>query len=87
MRNSSETELLVDGILSDSSDPVTANFADVRNGGKVGITGSGDRSTHLDRGKSGKPKGGNVLFVDGHVDWRKFDEMEVRWTSGVNFWW
>lgn len=87
INNSSGTELLSDGIVSDGSDPVTANFEDVRNGGKFVITGSGDRSPHLSKGKSGKPKGGNVLYVDGHVDWRKFDEMEVRWSSDVSFWW
>jgi hypothetical protein len=37
-----------------------------------------DRSNHL-RGK--RPLGGNILFVDQHVDWRDFEKMEVRITT------
>lgn len=32
------------------------------------------------------PDGGNLLFLDGHADWRKFDRMIVR-TQGMPFWW
>jgi len=24
------------------------------------------------------PVGGNILFVDGHLEWRKFEKMEIR---------
>jgi len=47
-----------------------------------------DRTNHLTQGE---PKGGNILFVDGHVEWRAFTEMEHRWfwQSNANpcFWW
>ncbi|MBI4659127.1 MAG: type II secretion system protein [Verrucomicrobia bacterium] len=33
------------------------------------------------------PEGGNLLFADGHVDWRKFDKMVVRTDGGPSFWW
>jgi len=31
--------------------------------------------------------GGNVGFKDGHVEWRKFDNMQPRAASGIGFWW
>nr|MBP8912921.1 hypothetical protein [Phycisphaerae bacterium] len=36
-----------------------------------------DRSNHLRKGTHAS--GGNILFVDGHVQWRQFKEMEHRW--------
>ena len=33
-----------------------------------------------------KPLGGNVLFLDGHVDWRNFDAMKNRLFSWPHFW-
>ena len=41
-------------------------------------------SPHL-RGKI--PAGGNVGFKDGHVEWRKFDDMQPRASDGIGFWW
>jgi prepilin-type N-terminal cleavage/methylation domain-containing protein/prepilin-type processing-associated H-X9-DG protein len=42
-------------------------------------------TAHLD-GKL--PSGGNLLFLDGHAEWRKFQAMHVR-TDGTypHFWW
>ncbi len=47
--------------------------------------------------KGNVPRGGNVAFVDGHVQWRKFEDMTVRGYGGVGgaedngtcptFWW
>jgi type II secretory pathway pseudopilin PulG len=33
------------------------------------------------------PSGGNLGFKDGHVEWRQFELMVPRTTSGVFFWW
>ena len=35
------------------------------------------------------PSGGNLGFKDGHVEWRKFDDMHPRVNpgSGIGFWW
>lgn len=41
-------------------------------------------SPHL---KGAFPAGGNLGFKDGHVAWRKFDNMDQRCASGVSFWW
>ena len=41
-------------------------------------------SPHL----SGKiPAGGNLLFLDGHGEWHKFDKMFVRTDGAPSFWW
>ena len=41
-------------------------------------------SPHL---KGRMPSGGNVGFKDGHVEWRKFELMSERASSGPAFWW
>ena len=33
------------------------------------------------------PSGGNVLFLDGHAEWRRFEQMVVRTQIGMPFWW
>jgi len=50
-----------------------------------------DRTSHLIKGS--RPAGGNILFVDGHVVWRPFNEMQRRWSwqggdyANPSFWW
>ncbi len=42
---------------------------------------------HLSPHLKGKiPLGGHVGFKDGHVDWRKFSDMDERASSGIGFW-
>jgi len=47
-----------------------------------------DRSNHV---KGTRATGSNVLFVDGHVQWRPFDQIEHRWFyeqySNPCLWW
>jgi prepilin-type N-terminal cleavage/methylation domain-containing protein/prepilin-type processing-associated H-X9-DG protein len=33
------------------------------------------------------PAGGNVAMLDGHVEWRRFQDMQIRSTGGPFFWW
>jgi prepilin-type N-terminal cleavage/methylation domain-containing protein/prepilin-type processing-associated H-X9-DG protein len=33
------------------------------------------------------PAGGNVGFLDGHTQWRKFELMHLRTVHGPGFWW
>jgi prepilin-type N-terminal cleavage/methylation domain-containing protein/prepilin-type processing-associated H-X9-DG protein len=33
------------------------------------------------------PAGGNLGMLDGHVEWRKFQDMQIRSASGPFFWW
>lgn len=73
--SASETELATDGVLS-------------QGGVFTAKGGYQDRhlTSHLD--KTGlKPEGGNILYMDGHVDFRPFADMKQRAKSGdVDFW-
>jgi prepilin-type processing-associated H-X9-DG protein len=41
-------------------------------------------SAHL---KGVIPRGGNVGFKDGHVEWRDFADMQEVTVAGPPFWW
>lgn len=75
------TELLVDATLSN---PATDSFVEVP-GGLYARWQLYDRTNHLRRGID--PEGGNVLFLDGHQDWRNFSEMQLRLDQVPNHWW
>src|SRR5262249_45053483 len=62
----SQAELAFDATISSDDNYLVVN------------DGASDRSSHV-RGK--RPLGGNILFDDGHVDWRDFDEMEARFIT------
>lgn len=91
----STLEFIADATLSTTGDANTASFDSVSVGGIHGRCPSiFDRTNHL---KGNKPEGGNIMFLDGHTQWRNFSEMQVRWcpsctstvTSGAGtyFWW
>jgi len=85
-RNPGETELITDQILSDG-DERDGDFSRVMTGG-YGAVGYYDASNHL---RGIHPIGGNIVFVDGHVGWRKFERMEIRFSPILNIppfhWW
>jgi len=75
--------LASDIVLSkeDSREPRNKNFVTIT-GGYYMAHGT----THRDR--ADRPSGGNVLFLDGHVAWRNFDEMKMRiGGGGIPFFW
>ncbi len=44
-----------------------------------------DRTNHIE---GNSPAGGNILFLDGHVKWRTFSEMDGSKVNGSpEFWW
>ena len=45
-----------------------------------------DHSNHI-KAKGYKPYGGNILFLDGHAEWRPFEHMRLRAASGDVFFW
>jgi len=69
------TELVTDATLSTGPDPETASFTEVH-GGSWDRWQLPDRTNHLTSGD--KPDGANILFVDGHLEWRRFSEMDIR---------
>jgi prepilin-type N-terminal cleavage/methylation domain-containing protein len=67
-RRAAEVEIVTDATISSNS---PRRF--------VGVAGATiDHTSHTKRNNS--PAGGNVLCLDGHVDWRPFDSMKIRWT-------
>jgi len=80
-------ELIADVTASNGPDRTTADFS-TATGGCWSRWQVYDRSNHLKKGN--RPVGGNILFVDGHVQWRRFEDMEHRWfrtVSAPSFWW
>jgi len=79
------TELVTDTTMSTGRDPEIASFTEVY-GGLYSRYQLFDRTNHLISGE--KPAGGNILFVDGHLEWRPFTEMQIRFSTSVQFsWW
>ncbi len=94
VRYPSEVELFADIVLSnnsDSDDPDTS-FSQIA-GNCYQIWRIYDSTNHLLRKTD--PAGGNVVFVDNHVEWRQFEQMQQRLInpppgSGLDwyyFWW
>jgi len=61
--NAADAELVADATVSDS----TGDFRGVPSGNVA--MGGYQRSAHMDKGIA---SGGNILFLDGHVGWRRF---------------
>ncbi|UCG58593.1 MAG: hypothetical protein JSU70_03595, partial [Phycisphaerales bacterium] len=81
------TDLVVDATLSDGQDANRAKFDEVH-GGSWDRYGLPDGTNHMNRRVN--PDGGNVLYVDGHNEWRPFSQMGLRWIPPWNFpyhWW
>lgn len=76
-------EFIVDTTASSGSDRKTADFT-AATGGVMSKWKVYDRSNHI---RNTDCTGTNVGYVDGHVGWRKFDDMQHRWASSTPFWW
>lgn len=88
MRDGSEYEpgpsarvIAADGTLSNGS-----NESDRTKNTYTKIDGGwrGHQAAHLE---GRLPAGGNLLMLDGHAEWRKFQKMVVRTTGTPSFWW
>ena len=82
-KQATSTELVIDATLSTGTDPKTASFVEVR-GGSWGMWEILDRTNHVTNGD--RPAGSNIMFVDGHLEWRHFNEMDFRRTGPVHWW-
>ena len=81
-------ELITDVTASDGPDRSQSDFTKAT-GGCWSRWQVYDRTNHIKA--ASKPTGGNILFVDGHVQWRHFKDMEHRWFwqqyGNPCFWW
>lgn len=69
MPNGSRSELITDMVLS--QDGVYEYVEEV--------AGQPQPTNHM---KNDKPAGGNIIFVDQHMEWRDFDDMKIRALGG-----
>jgi prepilin-type N-terminal cleavage/methylation domain-containing protein len=81
-----DSELVLDVIISQGSGTANDQWSGIYTA-NPGELPSGYNPNHV--GAKGFPVGGNILFQDMHVGWRKFKGMQVwyRWTNQRNFWW
>lgn len=82
VRNPADTELVLDATISTGEDPATASFLEVA-GGLYSRWQIYDRTNHV---RGTRPVGANILFVDGHLGTRSFDDMIVRRPAPVHWW-
>ncbi|HOP98534.1 MAG TPA: type II secretion system protein [Verrucomicrobiota bacterium] len=73
-----ERELAADATLSKTGSKPPVFTGIVLTGGVEG------NSPHM---KGSQPAGGNILFLDGHVSWRKFEHMRVRSAGAIADYW
>ncbi len=74
----STRELAADATISQNG-----NFSSIVCDWYYGATKRNAKSPHLE-GKV--PVGCNIVFLDGHTDWRKFKQMTLRTWVGSDFW-
>lgn len=86
-KNAGNAELCIDSTLGqvDSSMKYGYNFGTITNGGTWNSEGIADSSNHVK--SDSEPYGGNMGFLDGHVEWRNFRDMEIRYKVDPCFWW
>lgn len=70
----SNTELVADVVISEGTGARTDKFTGVYTSNPQ-VLPSGYNSSHM--GSSKMPAGGNTLFQDGHLEWKRFEPMRV----------
>lgn len=75
--SAAETELVMDAVISHDG----GQFNGIQGGFPIPHL-----SSHMSQ-KTNKPEGGNILMMDGHVEWRPFGDMVIRAkASNIEFW-
>jgi len=85
--------MIMDAVISDQNN---WNFFNITTGGIVDLSGGTlvDNSNHKSRqtihdgtNEGPAPDGANMGYADGHVSWKRFDDMSHQITWGQWFWW
>ena len=77
----SERVVAADGTISQGS---SETYRDRNRYTKIDGGWRGHQAPHLN---GRMPAGGNLLYLDGHASWLKFDKMRVRTSGDPSFWW
>lgn len=81
-------ELVVDAVPSQSR-PGTRlgmTFDEITGGGIWDNQQLFERANHMGKA-GGEPRGGNIGYLDAHVEWRTFRDMEDRYGTTTHYWW
>ena len=84
MTNVTTIPLFTDVVISEGAGSATTeNFTRI-----TSTSGIVPFHTTSNLTQGNKPEGGNHLFVDSHVEWRRFRDMQLRYTAGSRpgFW-
>ena len=86
-KNPSMRELAIDSTLgqTDTTCKYGYNFGRVTVGGSWSQANFVDMTSHLRTDQ--EPTGGNMGFLDGHVEWRHWIEFKNRYGQNPTFWW
>ena len=92
VKNASTHEMVADTVIQSGGTP--SRFEQLQ-GGSYNKYGIYDMTSNLKRQTFGPgaesagrmPDGGNMGFVDGHVEWRPKENMNWQITYGRRFWW
>ena len=84
------TEVMTDVVISSgpqtgpTTDPKTQQFLGVVSTNPTELP-NGYNSSHM---KKNIPAGGTILFMDTHVEWRNFQDMQMwgQWSNNRNIW-
>ena len=78
------SEIVTDVVPSEGSGTLDDKFFGVTTVNPA-VLPKGFNASHMGRQK---PAGGNILFMDGHAEWRNFREMQCwgRWSNSRNMW-
>ena len=81
-----ERVMIADAVISNakSRNPASANFTAIDGGWNINGVLQPHRTSHLN---GNVPAGGNSAFLDGHVQWTKWEAMAPRTDGGPFFWW
>jgi prepilin-type N-terminal cleavage/methylation domain-containing protein/prepilin-type processing-associated H-X9-DG protein len=84
------TELVADVVVSQgpasgpTTNPNTQQWRNVTSTNPSELP-NGYNSSHMSKNR---PAGGDILFMDGHVEWRRFQDMQMwgTWSNSRNVW-
>lgn len=84
----SDRTLVADATISQNNQMTTGSPQTPSNGNNYTDVVGGYPIHHLSPHLNGSvPAGGNVGFKDAHAEWRLFQDMQPRTSSGPYFWW
>lgn len=94
VQSTSSRILIMDAVISNGPNRNTSRFDQLTDGGIDDANMSAgtlwDNTNHYSRQSNSAgllPEGGNIVYADGHTDWRSFRQMNARIQIGMWFWW